>query len=51
VAPEYGPGPAPSSKLDASKPCLEERLRAGVWNAGCFYANCRAEVSRRLGEP
>ncbi len=28
VAPEYGPGPAPSSKLDASKPCLEERLRA-----------------------
>ena len=33
VAPEYGPRPAPPSKLDAFKPYLEERLRAGVWNA------------------
>jgi transposase len=33
VAPEYGPRPAQPSKLDAFKPYLEERLRAGVWNA------------------
>src|SRR5258708_30752946 len=33
LAPEYGPRSAPPSKLDAFKPYLEERLRAGVWNA------------------
>ncbi|HVA72273.1 MAG TPA: hypothetical protein VNF02_04105 [Candidatus Limnocylindrales bacterium] len=30
VAPEYGPRPVPPRKLDAFKPYLEERLRAGV---------------------
>jgi transposase len=33
LAPEYGPRLAQPSKLDAFKPYLEERLRAGVWNA------------------
>jgi transposase len=32
LAPEYGPRSAPPSKLDAFKPYLELRLRAGVWN-------------------
>ncbi len=31
--PEYGPRPRLASKLDPFKPYLEERLRAGVWNA------------------
>jgi len=33
VVPEYGPRAAQPSKRDAFKPYLEERLRAGVWNA------------------
>ena len=33
VVPEYGPRAAQPSKLDAFKLYLEERLRAGVWNA------------------
>ncbi len=33
VVPEYGPRAALPSKLEAFKPYLEERLRAGVWNA------------------
>jgi transposase len=31
--PEYGPRQAQASKLDPFKPYLEERMRAGVWNA------------------
>ena len=31
VVPEYGPRAAQPSKLDAFRPYLEERLRAGVW--------------------
>ena len=31
--PEYGPRREQASKLDPFKPYLEERLRAGVWNA------------------
>jgi transposase len=31
--PVYGPRPARASKLDAFKPFIEERLKAGVWNA------------------
>jgi transposase len=31
--PEYGPRPKAPSILDEHKPYLEERLRAGVWNA------------------
>ena len=33
VVPEYGPRAAQPNKLDAFKPYLEERLRAGVRNA------------------
>ena len=40
VVPEYGPRPAQPSKLDAFKPYLEERLRAGVWKRGCCCGNC-----------
>jgi transposase len=31
--PVYGPRPLAGSKLDSFKPYLEERMRAGVWNA------------------
>jgi transposase len=31
--PVYGPRPTRPSKLDAFKPYIEERLKAGVWNA------------------
>jgi transposase len=41
VAPEYGPRPAQPSKLDAFKPYLEERLRAGVWNARVLLRELR----------
>src|SRR5258708_40284444 len=41
VAPEYGPRPAPPSKLDAFKLYLEERLRAGVWNARVLLRELR----------
>src|SRR5215831_17773364 len=40
VVPEYGPRSAPPSKLDAFKPYLEQRLRAGVWTRECCCANC-----------
>ena len=33
VAPAYGPREKPPSKLDVHKPYLEDRLKAGVWNA------------------
>jgi transposase len=41
VAPEYGPRPVLPSKLDAFKPYLEERLRAGVWNARVLLRELR----------
>jgi transposase len=41
VVPEYGPRPAQPSKLDAFKPYLEERLRAGVWNAQVLLRELR----------
>jgi len=41
VVPEYGPRPAQPSKLDAFKPYLEERLRAGVWNARVLLRELR----------
>ena len=38
---EYGPRPAQPSKLDAFKPYLEERLRAGsAGMRGCCCENC-----------
>ncbi len=36
-----GPRPAQPSKLDAFKPYLEERLRAGVWNARVLLRELR----------
>lgn len=41
VAPEYGPRSAQPSKLDAFKPYLQERLRAGVWNARVLLRELR----------
>jgi transposase len=41
VVPEYGPRPAQPSKLDVFKPYLEERLRAGVWNARVLLRELR----------
>ena len=41
VVPEYGPRLAQPSKLDAFKPYLEERLRAGVWNARVLLRELR----------
>src|SRR5499425_1713826 len=41
VAPEYGPRSPQPSKLDAFKPYLEERMRAGVWNARVLLRELR----------
>jgi transposase len=41
VPPEYGPLQAPASKLDPFKPYLEERMRAGVWNASALLRELR----------
>ena len=40
--PVYGPRPAGPSKLDQFKPYLEERLKAGVWNAQVLLRELRA---------
>jgi transposase len=42
AAPVYGPRPALPGKLDAFKPYLEERLKAGVWNAQVLLRELRA---------
>src|SRR5215472_397690 len=39
--PEYGPRRKPTSKLDLFKSYLEERLRAGVWNAQVLLRELR----------
>jgi len=39
--PEYGPRRRPASKLDPFKPYLEERMRAGVWNAQVLLRELR----------
>ena len=39
--PEYGPRQKPTSKLDPFKSYLEERLRAGVWNAQVLLRELR----------
>ena len=41
-APIYGPRPAAPSKLDAFKPYLDGRLKAGVWNAQVLLRELRA---------
>ncbi len=43
VVPEYGPRSGQPSKLDAFKPYLEERLRAGVWNARVLLRELREQ--------
>jgi len=40
--PVYGPRPQQPSKLDAFKPYIEERLKAGVWNAQVLLRELRA---------
>jgi transposase len=40
--PVYGPRPARPSKLDAFKPYIEERMKAGVWNAQVLLRELRA---------
>ena len=40
--PTYGPRPVRPSKLDGFKPYLEERLKAGVWNAQVLLRELRA---------
>jgi transposase len=42
VIPAYGPRPAAASKLDEFKPYLEERLKAGVWNAAVLFRELKA---------
>jgi len=40
--PAYGPRPRLPSKLDTFKPYVEERLKAGVWNAQVLLRELRA---------
>ena len=42
AAPRYGPRRKRASKLDPFKPYLEERMRAGVWNAQVLLRELRA---------
>ena len=41
--PEYGPRNRSASKLDPFKPYLEERMRAGVWNARVLLRELRQQ--------
>lgn len=41
TAPRYGPRPPRPSKLDRFKPYIEQRLRAGVWNAVVLLGELR----------
>src|SRR5207302_8923771 len=41
AVPAYGPRGAQPSKLDVHKPYLEERLKAGVWNAQVLLRELR----------
>jgi len=45
-APVYGPRPPSTSKLDAFKPYLEQRLQAGVWNAQVLLRELREKNYR-----
>ena len=40
--PAYGPRPPAASKLDDFKAYLEERLKAGVWNAAVLLRDLKA---------
>jgi transposase len=46
TAPVYGPRPSAPSKLDLFKPYLEERMRAGVWNAQVLLRELRQKNYR-----
>jgi len=41
AAPAYGPRPSRPSKLEGFKPYIEERLKAGVWNASVLLRELR----------
>ena len=41
AVPVYGPRPKPESKLDPFKEFLQERMRAGVWNAQVLLREIR----------
>src|SRR5262249_38632071 len=41
AAPSYGPREPRASKLDGFKPYIEERLKAGVWNARVLLRELR----------
>jgi transposase len=61
--PEYGPRRRHASKLDPFKPYLEERMRAGVWNAQVLlgglqernytggYTILKVAVDQKIGTP
>src|SRR5207253_1508004 len=46
TVPRYGPRAARASKLDAHKPYLQDRMKAGVWNAQVLLRELR-----KLGYP
>jgi hypothetical protein len=48
VLPEYGRGESKPASLDPFKPYLEERMRAGVWNAFLCCARKRIVPIREL---
>ena len=41
TAPRYGPRPARPGMLDAHKPYLQDRMKAGVWNAQVLLRELR----------
>src|SRR5215831_8980859 len=44
TAPVYGPRESRASKLDAFKPYINDRLRAGVWNARVITVKVRSSA-------
>ena len=44
AVPVYGPRPKPESKLDPFKEFLQERMRAGVWNAQVLLREIRQRL-------
>ena len=46
--PQYGPRKPRPSKLDRFKPFIEERLKAGVWNAVVLLRELRERVLRSV---
>ena len=46
AAPRYGPRPPQPGRLDEFKPYLEERMKAGVWNAQVLLRELKARGYR-----